>query len=214
MPLPFRAPILSYEKINERAGEFLEKHGIGGKLPVPIDEIIEFKYGIDIVPFPNLQRDFDIEGFISGDMSCIYVDDFVFQNRLFRYRFTLAHEIGHLVLHEDLIQNIRPTGVAEWKDFILQVDQEAYDWVEWQAYTFAGMILVPRKPLKEDFVQQMDSLRKKITVAKLAKLPRDSYKDYIVEAVARNLIEKYAVSKDALIKRITKEVEKKILKIP
>ena len=54
MPLPFRAPILSYEKINERAEDFLEKHGIGRKLPVPIDEVIEFKYGIDIVPFPNL----------------------------------------------------------------------------------------------------------------------------------------------------------------
>jgi hypothetical protein len=47
-----------------------------------------------------------------------------------------------------LIRNIRPTSVAEWKDFILQVDQEAYEWVEWQAYPFAGMVLVPRKSLK------------------------------------------------------------------
>jgi len=213
MVLPFRAPILSYEKINERAEEFLEKHGIGGKLPVPIDEIVEFKYELDIVPFPNLQRDFDIEGFISGDLTCIYVDDFVFQNRLFRYRFTLAHEIGHLVLHKDLIQSIRPTAVAEWKDFILQVDQEAYDWVEWQAYTFAGMVLVPRGSLKENFVRRIDALKKKIALAKLADLPRDSYEEYVIDAVARNLIEKYEVSKEVLIKRITKEVEKKILKI-
>jgi hypothetical protein len=81
MPLPLRVPILSYEKINQRAEEFLKRHGIGSKLPIPIDEVIEFAYGIDIVPFPNLQRDFDIEGFISGDLSRIYVDDFVFQNR-------------------------------------------------------------------------------------------------------------------------------------
>jgi hypothetical protein len=40
MPLPFRAPILSYEKINELAEEFLKKYGIGSKLPVPIDEVI------------------------------------------------------------------------------------------------------------------------------------------------------------------------------
>ncbi len=104
MSLSLKAPILSYEKVNGRAEEFLKRHGLGNKLPIPIDEIIEFSYGIDIVPFPNLQRDFDIEGFISGDLSCIYVDDFVFQNRLFRYRFTLAHEIGHLVLHKDLIR--------------------------------------------------------------------------------------------------------------
>jgi Zn-dependent peptidase ImmA (M78 family) len=214
MPLPFRAPILSYEKINELAGEFLKKYGIGSKLPIPIDEVIEFEYGIDIVPFPNLQRDFDIEGFISGDLFCIYVDDFVFQKRLFRYRFTLAHEIGHLFLHKDLIRNIRPTSVAEWKDFILQVDQEAYEWVEWQAYTFAGLVLVPRKLLKEDFVRRIDALKKKIALAKLADLPRDSYEEYVIDAIAMNLIEKYGVSKEVLVKRITKEVEKETLKIP
>ena len=183
-------------------------------MPVPIDEIIEFTHGIDIVPFPNLQRDFDIEGFISGDLSSIYVDDFVFQTRLFRYRFTLAHEIGHLVLHKDLIQTIRPTSVAEWRDFILQVDQEAYEWVEWQAYTFGGMVLVPRASLKEDFIRRTETLKKKIARAKLAELPRDSYKEYIIEPMARNLIENYQVSKDVLIKRISKEVEKKILVIP
>ena len=214
MPLPFRAPILSYEKINELAEEFLKKYGIGSKLPIPIDEVIEFEYGIDIVPFPNLQRDFDIEGFISGDLSRIYVDDFVFQKRLFRYRFTLAHEIGHLFLHKDLIRNIRPTSVAEWKDFILQVDQEAYEWVEWQAYTFAGLVLVPRKLLKEDFVRRIDALKKKIALAKLADLPRDSYEEYVIDAIAMNLIEKYGVSKEVLVKRITKEVEKETLKIP
>ena len=90
MPFLFRAPFLSYEKINELVEDFLEKYGIGSRLPVPIDEVIEFEYGIDIVPFPNLQNDFDIDGFISGDLSSIYVDDSIFRTRPFRYRFTLA----------------------------------------------------------------------------------------------------------------------------
>ncbi|MBU1207878.1 MAG: ImmA/IrrE family metallo-endopeptidase [Proteobacteria bacterium] len=214
MPLPFRIPIFSYEQINELAEEFLHEHALGDKFPIPIDEVIEFKYEIDIVPFPNLQRDFDIDGFISGDLSQIYVDDFVFNKRPFRYRFTLAHEIGHLILHKDLIQSIRPNSVAEWEDFIIQVDPEAYEWVEWQAYTFGGLVLVPRKPLKEDFIQQILSLKQKIMQAKLAELPRDSYKEYIIEAIAKNLIEKYEVSRDVLIKRITKEVDKEVLGIP
>jgi hypothetical protein len=113
-----------------------------------------------------------------------------------------------------LIQSIRPASVVEWKDFILQVDQEAYEWAEWQAYTFAGMILVPRGSLKEDFVRQIQSLKKKIALAKLAELPRDSYEEYVIEPIARNLIEKYEVSKDVLIKRITSEVKKNIFKIP
>jgi Zn-dependent peptidase ImmA (M78 family) len=214
MPFPFRAPYLSYEKINEIVEDFLEKYGIGSRLPVPIDEVIEFKYGIDIVPFPNLQNDFDIDGFISGDLSSIYVDDSIFRTRPFRYRFTLAHEIGHLVLHKDLIGNIHPRSVAEWREFILQVDQEAYDWVEWQAYTFSGMVLVPRKSLKEDFVRRIKGLREKIALVKSADLPTDSYLEYVINAIATDLIEKYGVSKEILIKRITKEVEKGTFKIP
>ncbi len=214
MPVPFRAPFLSYEKINQLAEDFLEKYGIGSILPVPIDEVVEFEYEIDIVPFPNLQSDFDIDGFISGDLSSIFVDDSIFRTRPFRYRFTLAHEIGHLVLHKDLIGNIHPHNVAEWKEFILQVDQEAYDWVEWQAYTFAGMVLVPRKSLKADFVRRIEGLREKIALVKSADLPRDSYLEYIINAIATDLIEKYGVSKEVLIKRITKEVEKGTFKIP
>jgi len=40
MPSPLRAPILSYEKINELAEEFLEEHEIGSKLPFPNSLII------------------------------------------------------------------------------------------------------------------------------------------------------------------------------
>ncbi len=103
MPHRFRAPILSYEDINESATGFLEQKGLDDNFPNPIDEVVEFDYSIDIVPFPNLQGDFDIDGFMSGDLSRIYIDDFIFKKRPFRYRFTLAHEIGHLILHKDLM---------------------------------------------------------------------------------------------------------------
>ncbi len=76
------------------------------------------------------------------------------------------------------------------------------------------MILVPRRSLKEDFIRRIETLKKKIVSAKLAELPRDSYKEYVIEPIARSLIEKYQVSKDVLIKRISKEVEKKVLIIP
>jgi len=36
-----------------------------------------------------------MEGFISGDLNVIYVDELIYDQRPARYRFTLAHEIGH-----------------------------------------------------------------------------------------------------------------------
>ena len=62
----FSPYFLSYEDINSHAESFLATHHPKLRLPVPIEEIAEFNLRIDIFPFPNLRRTFDIEGFISG----------------------------------------------------------------------------------------------------------------------------------------------------
>jgi hypothetical protein len=64
-------PILSYEDINRRADEFLKEHGRSGTLPVNIEEIAEFDLCLDIFPFPRLQETYDVEGFISGDLTMV-----------------------------------------------------------------------------------------------------------------------------------------------
>jgi len=210
---PFVPPILSYEQINEHAEKFLKEHGADKKLPVPIEEIIEFDLGLDIIPFPNLQKDFDIDGFISGDLTSIYVDQFILTDRPSRYRFTLAHEIGHLVLHKSFMQKIHPKSISAWKDFVLTIDVEDYEWVEWQAYTFGGIVLVPRKYLLKDIAEQIKTLKAKIALVKAKKIPEDSYREYVVNAIAEKLITKYDVSIDVLVKRISKEIERGMVSI-
>ena len=147
----FQPPILSYEKINIYAENFLKEYGIDNELSVPIEKIVEFKLGIDIIPFPDLQRNFDVEGFLAGDSTGIYVDEYIYNNRPTRYYFTLAHETGHFVIHKDLIEQIRPSSVSAWENFIDQVDGEVYGWLEYQAYAFGGLLLVPRKFLFKHF---------------------------------------------------------------
>ena len=133
------APILSYDEINKRAEDFLREHKRNEILPVDIEAIAEFDLGLNIFPFPNLQQTFDIEGFISGDLDVIYVDEFIYYQRPARYRFTLAHEIGHYVFHSDLIASFHPQSVADWSKFVLGIDEETYGWLEWQAYSFAAV---------------------------------------------------------------------------
>ncbi|MDH4027537.1 MAG: ImmA/IrrE family metallo-endopeptidase [Nitrospirota bacterium] len=210
----FRPPILSYEDINKYAEDFLRDHNIDDTLPVPIEEIVDVHLKIDIVPFPDLQRNFDIEGFISRDFKSIYVDEYIYNNRITRYYFTLAHEIGHYVIHKDLIERIRPSSVADWKDFIHKVDDESYGWLEYQAYAFAGLVLVPRKSLYKHFSSQLKDIEHKIKFAKAQEFPKDTYQEYVIEAIAGNLTGMYDVSLSALKRRISKEVEIGKLHIP
>jgi len=69
---------LSYRDIEERTIRFAKKHNPNCIVLFPVEEIIEFDLGIDIIPIPNLQKDLDIEGFTSSDLKSIYVDQSVF----------------------------------------------------------------------------------------------------------------------------------------
>ena len=56
-------PYLPYFQIAEKANAFLNKHNANLEIPVEIENIIEYDLGLDIIPIPNLQRDFNIDGF-------------------------------------------------------------------------------------------------------------------------------------------------------
>jgi Zn-dependent peptidase ImmA (M78 family) len=205
-------PILSYDEINKRAEDFLREHKRNEILPVDIEAIAEFDLGLNIFPFPNLQQTFDIEEFISGDLNVIYVDEFIYYQRPARYRFTLAHEVGHYVFHSDLIASFHPQSVADWKAFVLDIDEETYGWLEWQAYSFAAAVLVP-PVLKQNFRKELKLLQPKIDFIRSQGLSIESSQDYIVNAIATKLIGIYDVSADVLNKRVLKELEKGYLSL-
>jgi Zn-dependent peptidase ImmA (M78 family) len=207
------APSLSYEDINRRADEFLKEHGRSGTLPVNIEEIAEFDLGLDIFPFPRLQETYDVEGFISGDLTVIYVDEFIYNQRPTRYRFTIAHEVGHYIFHADLLAAIHPNNVSGWKEFILSIDEDAYGWMEYQAYTFAAAVLMPRHLLKQHFAQEIKLLQPKIDYIRTKGLSVEASQDYIVNAIATKLVRTFDVSADALGRRISKEIKERHLSL-
>jgi hypothetical protein len=75
-----RGPRLSYEDLREAADRFLAEHGVAGQVPVPIEEIVEFGLGINIIPLPGLHVSHEIDGFLSADMTEISVDLHVFES--------------------------------------------------------------------------------------------------------------------------------------
>ncbi|MBW2621396.1 MAG: ImmA/IrrE family metallo-endopeptidase [Deltaproteobacteria bacterium] len=193
---------LSYQEIVIIANQFLTTHEYLDKLPVPIEEIIENDLNMDIIPTPNLQRDFGIEGYISRDFSSIYVDLSIYNNNEYRYKFTLAHEIGHRVIHRNALEQLEFDSISSWIEVLNQIDQVAYDKMEFQGYSFGGLILVPPHHLNRLFHEELPRVQPLIKQAKDLGIKPEDYIDYAADTMATNLKKHFEASNDVLIRRI------------
>lgn len=174
-------------------------------IPVEIEELLEFKLKKNICPIPGLLDTYEIDGWTSNDLSTIYVDEFIYKSRETRYRFTLAHELGHVVLHKDIYKTHRISTIEEWRDFCKEVDETSYAWLESQAYNFAGLILVPSSHLKEQFQMILNKFRSKFETAIRKGLTKDKYMDYFIDFLSTQLSLIFNVSKDVIEKRLNKD---------
>jgi len=140
-------PFFNNEELKQRAQEFRSKFW-DGIIPVNIEYIIEFKLGIKIIPILGLYKQCNADALIASDWQTIYVDndnylDDKYYNRL---RFSLAHEIGHLVLHRDLYISFSIKSIEDIYNIIEKIGQE-YGIIEGHANRFANFLLVPRDRL-------------------------------------------------------------------
>lgn len=169
---------------------------------MPIEEIIDLKLGVNIVPLPGIQKVFEVEGFTSSDLSTIYVDDYIYSNRPTRYRFTLAHELGHIVLHGDLFKQHSFDEVKDWIAFIQEIDDKDHSKLEFQGYAFGGLILVPPTHLKPLFKENLHKLNPLIKEAQRKGVFRERYLDYAKDNIAEVLAPLFDVSSDVMVRRI------------
>lgn len=148
----FKAPYYSKDDLRERAAAFLAEHNASGTIPVNIEYIVEAGFEMDIVPVPGLQDCIEAVAYITRDLQEIRVDDFVYQHRVNRYRFSLAHELAHRRLHQEQWQQMHFHDVASWKEAVSRsIPEREYGYVEFHANFFAGLVLVPPLSLQTSF---------------------------------------------------------------
>jgi hypothetical protein len=154
--MAFKAPFFRYEDLRRYAEAFLAEHHPMRRIPVPIEQIVDVQLGIDIVPVPGLGT-FDTVAYISHDLTEIRVDEFVYRHRPNRYRFSLAHEVGHRELHADIYRQFAFSDVASWKHVMTNViPLEQYRYLESHANSFAGLVLAPAAELREAFFDYVE----------------------------------------------------------
>ena len=145
-----------------------------------------------------MHKTFGIDGFLSSDRASISVDESIYQSRPGRYRFTLAHEAGHYILHKDIYEQGNFNTIKEWKVFIGRLSAKQYSWFEWQAYEFAGLILVPANHLDK-------RLKHHVKYIKSLGIQNE---DVILDQAIEELSKDFVVSREVIQRRLNRESKK------
>ena len=192
---------LTNEEIANAAEVFRESYQLT-QIPIDIEYVVEFELGMDIIYQPGLREVAETDGYLTSDFSGIYIDAQVYDKYPYRYRFTLAHEVGHWVLHRDYFSQFSFSDIEEWINHHKELDQRDYGKLEYQGYTFGGYLLVPPSILKEQFIQALPKANNLIEQAKSESLDREAYIPYIIDFISVKLSPLFEVSTQSLIKRI------------
>jgi Zn-dependent peptidase ImmA (M78 family) len=188
---------LDPEELRRQCHAFLARYNAADTLPLPIEEIVEFEMGINIIDIPGLQDRLGTVGFISSDLREISVDKHVAESVPTRFRFTIAHEVGHVVLHEPNYRSARFATPEEWKAWINAMSPKMFKRLESQANMFASRILVPVTGLRSVFESYLDR-------AEAAGLDWEASPEVLFQAMAKDFgvaaeVIKYRLVNEGLI---------------
>lgn len=141
----------------ELCSSYFRTQGKPAAPPMPIDEIVEFDLQLNppivddlhwIADAKKMRKDAILGALDVGEKQ-IYISESV-EDHPGRYRFTLAHEVGHWVLHRHLYYRDRSQtslfGEKPIPDIVCRSDQ-SQDPREYQANRFAASLLMPRRML-------------------------------------------------------------------
>lgn len=129
-----------YKKAQSKALEILKDFGYTSP---PIDPVkISRELGVRVYFADFSGEDDKISGFFYAEKNEIYVNKHEYPPRM---NFTVAHELGHKLLHEDWLKSSEYQALMR-SDLINKANEDPK---EREANTFAAHLLVPRAILKE-----------------------------------------------------------------
>ena len=201
-PEKIKAPFYSAETIYKKADEFRAEQANWGNVPVDIERIIEIGLGIKIQPRTNLRKIAGTDALLlGGQHGIIVVDDEEYNDPRYwpRLRFSLAHELGHFILHRNnsnLYGDIEFDTVDEWVAFLQKVPIDTHFYLEHHANQFAGRLLVPRAEL----VEELEKAKLLKGLGSVMPVP-----DEHIELLCMNIGRKFHVSAQCIQIRISRE---------
>ena len=148
-------PWLSKETISRKATELIDgfqalaKYEV--KPPIPVEDIIERYLGLRLI-YDDLTRVFgrEVLGAVYVEAKTICINERLFESSSEgRLVFTIAHEVGHWVLHREYEKGESTAGAKN--PSIVCKPGNAKEPIEWQADYFSSCLLMPEKEIREAF---------------------------------------------------------------
>jgi len=155
------SPKADRSKAIQAARSLLEEHAIE-TMPVPVERIAK-SLGIR-VEYAPLDDELSGLAHIRDDVPIIGVNALHAPNRR---RFTLAHELAHIVLHRDELEHAVHVDRGSLRRDALAA--EGVDPIEIEANAFAAELLMPERLLISELKRQPVDLEDDAAVAALAK---------------------------------------------
>jgi Zn-dependent peptidase ImmA (M78 family) len=164
-----------YKRIDQKVTELLHGNGVAGP-PVEVERIAQ-GLGAQVI-YENFKG--EVSGLLLRRGNSIVIGVHKTQPHT-RRRFTIAHEIGHLVMHSGALE---PVHVDRGFDMHLRspASSTAEDVAEIEANAFAASLLMPREMVMDDVDGQM--------------------LDFEDPRLVRRLAERYEVSTQAMTFRL------------
>lgn len=130
------------QKAIDESKKILTTFGVDSP-PVPLTDIVS-AYGLNIsyADFSKLPRGNEVAGFIDFDKKKIYVNK---DDSPSRRRFTIAHELGHYIMHKTYLKNDSKYTVLLRRP----LEDKNYAPEEKEANCFAAYLLVPDELLEK-----------------------------------------------------------------
>jgi len=161
---------LSEDEIEQDAelllAEFAETAGAPIKLPIPVADITIYHLALrlgfadlhDTLGIRMEREQPDILGAIWVDKETVLIDRSLDPKEnpsmMGRYRFSVAHEIGHWRLHRSYVAkdaNQTSLFAAASEPTVICRSSQAKEPIEWQADFFSSCLLMPRRRVREEW---------------------------------------------------------------
>jgi Zn-dependent peptidase ImmA (M78 family) len=116
---------------------------------VDIEKLIEHKYGIIIDIHYNLQLKSGVMAYMLTQGNRLFIDDKLIDNprNAKRYRFTLAEELAHFIIHKDVYKDCKTINERLERESLLTRQEQWF--LETNAKALASAILMPKFIIEE-----------------------------------------------------------------
>lgn len=180
--------------------------------PIPVDEIVDCYLEL-MLEFADLRTEFnapDVLGAIWVEDKRVAIDqslDPSENTRLEgRYRFTVAHEAGHWVLHREQLLAARQPGLftGPRPPSVVCRDTSVKPPIEWQADYFAGCLLMPAAMVRARWPSATGSHGPYLAADELKAVGGATERDLPTLDVSRGIADDFRVSGQAMQIRLLK----------